>query len=1179
MEVAGSAVGIASLGIQVCQGLIAYIDSWKDYGYDVAEARNSISDLHDTLALLEDNLQTGGLDVQREARITNCVQSCKDGIQDLATKLDDLQKYSKPDGLRQKARAEIQKAVYPFRKDTLTKLRGNVADVRERLKLALQVLQLSVLQSDRWRKIVDWLAPSDPWTNHRSARDRHEPHTGDWLLQSPTYLNWKAGQSRHLWICGKAGCGKTVLSSTMIEDIKKLCETDENLGRFGLGAFYFTFSDKQKQSYEDLLRSLVGQLAWKPNGIALLQRAYEDPSCGRPGKDELEKILLLSLQAYDQVFLALDALDESPEENDIRQTMLERLEKLVQNACNVKLLATSREVRDIQESMGNMKAERINVADLKVDKDIRKFVVSELSKDRRLSRLSDKTSLLIEDTLSARADGMFRWAYCQIQELKKLKSTKSKYIEDVLRSLPKTLDETYERILCAVEERYRPEALTLLRWITYSRTPLTLGELAEAAIIDPSGEGTVDIDNRGDIEDSVDILSGLVLIYKEILTSKEHHGFGFYDHYSIDVGQDLSSEPLLETAIEDLTLNPKSKVRLAHFSVKEYLESKRILDGTAKDFHLDAAKEHRILAQSCVTYIIHYNNDTVKLSPRERRNAYPLLKLSAKSWCYHSSLQSDGDLEREVRMLTDTECLRCWLRHDSKLREEQSRLDYFKAGKAIYLASCARLPKVVEELLARDADVNAQGSDKGNALQAASSRGFMDIVELLLARGADVNASEGHYGSALQAASYEGYKDVVELLLARGADTNALGGYFGSALQAAAETGSIELVERLLAAGADINAQGGKYGNALQAAARSIHGAIEIVERLLATGADVNAQGGCYGNALQAAVIGRPRVTLPKFLPAGTDVNAQWWAFHPRNVLQEVARSPSGSIEVVERLLTAGADVNTQGGEYGNALQAAALSCSIRIVERLFAAGANVNAQGGPWGNALQAAANGGSMEVVERFLTAGANVNAQGGYYGNALQAAAEEGSIEVVERLLTTGANVNAQGGYYGNALQAAAEKGSIEIVERLIAAGANVNAQGGKYGTALQAATISGSIEAVETLLATGAEVDAQGGRYGNALQAAACMGLIEVVERLLTAGADVNAQGGRYGNALQAAARWGSIEVAKRLLAAGADVNAQGGCYGNALRAAKKIGYEKVADMLLAAGAVPREDDQP
>ena len=162
----------------------------------------------------------------------------------------------------------------------------------------------------------------------------------------------------------------------------------------------------RKQSYEDLLRSLVEQLAWKQDSYSRLQQAFDNPSRGRLGKDELEKILDLSFQAYDRVFVTLDALDESPEENDIRQKMLEQLEKLVQKAFNVKLLVTSREVRDIQESMGMLKAERINMADSNVDKDIRKYVVSELSKDRRLSRLSDTTTSLIEDTLSARADGM-----------------------------------------------------------------------------------------------------------------------------------------------------------------------------------------------------------------------------------------------------------------------------------------------------------------------------------------------------------------------------------------------------------------------------------------------------------------------------------------------------------------------------------------------------------------------------------------------------------------------------------------------------------------------------------------------------------------------------------------------------------------------------------------------------
>jgi ankyrin repeat protein len=59
------------------------------------------------------------------------------------------------------------------------------------------------------------------------------------------------------------------------------------------------------------------------------------------------------------------------------------------------------------------------------------------------------------------------------------------------------------------------------------------------------------------------------------------------------------------------------------------------------------------------------------------------------------------------------------------------------------------------------------------------------------------------------------------------------------------------------------------------------------------------------------------------------------------------------------------------------------------IVKVLLEKGAEVNAQGGEYGNALQAASFGGHEAIVKVLLEKGAEVNAQGGIYGNALQAA----------------------------------------------------------------------------------------------------------------------------------------------------------------------------------------------
>ncbi|ERF72882.1 hypothetical protein EPUS_08495 [Endocarpon pusillum Z07020] len=243
-------------------------------------------------------------------------------------------------------------------------------------------------------------------------------------------------------------------------------------------------------------------------------------------------------------------------------------------------------------------------------------------------------------------------------------------------------------------------------------------------------------------------------------------------------------------------------------------------------------------------------------------------------------------------------------------------------------------------LLAKNADVNAQGGEYGNALQAASLRGHEKVVEILLAKNADVNAHEKS-GNALQAASWRGHEKVVEI----------------NALQAASSEGHEKVVEMLLANNADVNAQGGEYGNALQAA--SLRGHEKVVEIWLAKNADVNAHEKS-GNALQAASLPRHEKVVEIWLAKNADVNA-----HEKsgNALQ--AASWRGDEKVVEILLANNADVNAQGGFYGNALYAASLRGHEKVVEMLLNKVADVNAQGGEYGNALLECVGSGPFAAV----------------------------------------------------------------------------------------------------------------------------------------------------------------------------------------------------------------------
>ena len=319
-------------------------------------------------------------------------------------------------------------------------------------------------------------------------------------------------------------------------------------------------------------------------------------------------------------------------------------------------------------------------------------------------------------------------------------------MKEALFNLPETLDETYERMLTKIEKRSRNDALVLLRWIAYARSPPRLGELAEARIIEPDGDGSVDMDDRGGLEDSLDILSELVTVEGADDNLDETRSSGLGDSDSAAIHKDVTHR--IQQVNED------TRVRFAHFSVKEYLESERILDTDANMFYLQSDKEHRFLAQSCLTYLLHYTCSEEKKSDKRDLTAFPLLKYAAQSWFYHCSLQQFGNVDREVSLLASEKSMTDWLLvHQpdwiwSNVFGPEFRIDEVP-GSGLYYASFLGLEAVVERILIQKPDVNAQGGQYGNALWAASQEGHQRIVEMLIEAGADIDAQSEAAGNAL----------------------------------------------------------------------------------------------------------------------------------------------------------------------------------------------------------------------------------------------------------------------------------------------------------------------------------------------------------------------------------------------------------------------------------------------
>ena len=175
-------------------------------------------------------------------------------------------------------------------------------------------------------------------------------------------------------------------------------------------------------------------------------------------------------------------------------------------------------------------------------------------------------------------------------------------MRETLKRLPKTLDETYARILANIQEDYHREAAAALAWLTISKRPLSLEELADAMTINISSTPAFDPEDRFlHPQDALTVLPSLVSVTPSNLSGPEV--------YLI--------------------------VNLAYYSVKEYLTSTRIPEGPASRFATHEPNTQQKVLEDCIQYIF-----CVQGKDREQRWKlawnYPLLKYAHANWRQHA---------------------------------------------------------------------------------------------------------------------------------------------------------------------------------------------------------------------------------------------------------------------------------------------------------------------------------------------------------------------------------------------------------------------------------------------------------------------------------------------------------------------------------------------------------------
>lgn len=152
-------------------------------------------------------------------------------------------------------------------------------------------------------------------------------------------------RTQKLLILGVAGCGKSVLASSVIDTLTSLRSEDAPVVYY-----YCDYADKESLQPAFILGTLIRGLLFQSDSIPkeigdLIDKYYYDGE-RTPETNEVLGILMKVMELFEQVVLVLDGIDEVDEMNFY--SVLALLKTLVSHPLViVKIFITSREHKDL----------------------------------------------------------------------------------------------------------------------------------------------------------------------------------------------------------------------------------------------------------------------------------------------------------------------------------------------------------------------------------------------------------------------------------------------------------------------------------------------------------------------------------------------------------------------------------------------------------------------------------------------------------------------------------------------------------------------------------------------------------------------------------------------------------------------------------------------------------------
>jgi ankyrin repeat protein len=542
----------------------------------------------------------------------------------------------------------------------------------------------------------------------------------------------------------------------------------------------------------------------------------------------------------------------------------------------------------------------------------------------------------------------FRWVFCQLEVLRHCFPSN---LRRILEELPKSLDDTYKRILRGINNANQVHAYRLLQGLTVASRPLRVEELAEVLAFDLSTEGIpkLNADWRWENQEEA-VLS--------------------------------ACSSLVSVIIED----GSRIVQFSHFSVKEYLTSNRLASCTEESqFYIPAEHSHTIFAQACLGVLLSLDDRTDRYSARK----LPLYQYATEYWDGHAQV---GKVELVIRDTLDRffdmdkPHFSAWVRSEYSLEWELSTgsVDEDTVGPPsaapLYFAAWRGFHGLVERLLIRHPQqVHHLGGQCGTPLHASVYGGHIEVARFLFAHGADINSRSELSWTPLHIASDMGHLEIVKWLLNHDADANFEEARGRIPLHFSAGRGHLEVCQVLLKHGAVANTRSNTGSTPFLEASKVGH--TDVFWLLLDHNPDMNV---CDSdNRGDTPLHNAARRGLLQFVQKLLELKAEVNSRNEHRSTPLLLASQYGHTDVVRLLLDCSADVYAHDNDGDTSLHESAGYGHLEITQMLLDRGAEVNFQNKNGSTPLLRASGDqyeGSLnlDVVQLLLDHGADVQAR---------------------------------------------------------------------------------------------------------------------------------------------------------------------------------------------------------